>query len=368
METVNIYSDIDLDTLVRLGREAEALSHARLRSDPARVTDGILAVYAALEETGAPKPSLLDEALRLSKAASPKDQVPLLGKIAVMLDHALDARADATFTAAQEAAEVLFEGDSKTRALEVLTAALAKADRHVEAEKTARLVQDAGARASALGYVMATLVRARDPNADRLWDEAYQLIASTELTEFARDLALRKLAESLASANLCERANTIAASVKTRWLRAAALRHLAVAWARAGQFDAALLTARRISGNEWYKTDALAVLATALAQAGNGRADACFAEAENAVCGTEASARLANALARSRKVSAAERIFEEAHARTPPSPRQYAKALLAIAVALDRLKKNQADALLTKRRGRPSLSPASTTRASSWAS
>ncbi|WNZ46404.1 NB-ARC domain-containing protein [Leptolyngbya boryana CZ1] len=63
---VDYYSNTDLKTLVWLGREVEALNHARLRSP----FDGRLAIFNALKEKGQIEFTLIDEAWKLLESAS----------------------------------------------------------------------------------------------------------------------------------------------------------------------------------------------------------------------------------------------------------------------------------------------------------
>ncbi|MEA3209825.1 MAG: hypothetical protein QOE70_2882 [Chthoniobacter sp.] len=60
---VETYSDDDLETLVHLGRGAEALSHARLRSDPARRLRALVRLHRAGGAGMEPPPDLLGEGL-----------------------------------------------------------------------------------------------------------------------------------------------------------------------------------------------------------------------------------------------------------------------------------------------------------------
>lgn len=59
---VSLYSDLDLKTLTRLGREKEALEHVRVRSVPAERLQGLIAIYRTMQERGQSS-SLLQNAI-----------------------------------------------------------------------------------------------------------------------------------------------------------------------------------------------------------------------------------------------------------------------------------------------------------------
>src|SRR5262249_39196374 len=67
-QRVRVYTDTDLETLVWLGRDAEAVSHARLRSDlPAKAT-GLRIIHDAQWKRGHAEGKLLVEALEVARA------------------------------------------------------------------------------------------------------------------------------------------------------------------------------------------------------------------------------------------------------------------------------------------------------------
>ena len=49
-QRVSLYTDMDLETLVWLGRDAEALSHVRLRPDQREKCAGLMIVHAVQRE------------------------------------------------------------------------------------------------------------------------------------------------------------------------------------------------------------------------------------------------------------------------------------------------------------------------------
>ena len=67
-QRVSYYKDSDLVTLVLLGREAEALSHARLRISKYEKFKGLLAIYKGLQLAGLSSQQLLDEILETTKS------------------------------------------------------------------------------------------------------------------------------------------------------------------------------------------------------------------------------------------------------------------------------------------------------------
>jgi len=60
-----LYSDMDLQTLVHLGREPEAMSHARLRATAAERIAGLMAIFRAPSRRAERRLALLDEALQM---------------------------------------------------------------------------------------------------------------------------------------------------------------------------------------------------------------------------------------------------------------------------------------------------------------
>jgi hypothetical protein len=62
---VSSYTDADLQILIWLRRESEALAHVRLRHNIRDKFDGLLTIYGTLIERGQPDPSLLSEAQKI---------------------------------------------------------------------------------------------------------------------------------------------------------------------------------------------------------------------------------------------------------------------------------------------------------------
>ena len=87
-ERVARYEDSELKVLARLGREEEALDHARLRKDRREEFDGLIAIYQALAERNRTTPALLDKLVGLahtiddneSKACALRTLVSLLSE------------------------------------------------------------------------------------------------------------------------------------------------------------------------------------------------------------------------------------------------------------------------------------------------
>src|SRR5262249_20202936 len=73
-QQVSLYTDIDLKTLVWLGRKQEALAHARLRQMPNERFDGVFAIYCATEELYGCDLQLYSEILRLANTLPAEGQ------------------------------------------------------------------------------------------------------------------------------------------------------------------------------------------------------------------------------------------------------------------------------------------------------
>src|SRR4030095_2576326 len=73
-QQASLYTDVDLETLVWLGRKQEALAHARLRRTPDGRFDGVFATYCAIEELSGCDLQLYSEILRLANTLSAEGQ------------------------------------------------------------------------------------------------------------------------------------------------------------------------------------------------------------------------------------------------------------------------------------------------------
>ncbi|MHB8625956.1 MAG: hypothetical protein ACYDBJ_17585 [Aggregatilineales bacterium] len=160
---INAYTSIDLETLVWLGRESEALSHVRLHPDPQGCAGSLLTIYKALNACGRPQSTLLDEALLRAQQAK---RIGTLADIATILAATQDARVDG-----------------------ILGEMLA----------IARSVEDDWARIYALTAIAERLIGTRPQYAIGILDESLA-IAHTRQDNWGRALDLRGIATLLAKA------------------------------------------------------------------------------------------------------------------------------------------------------------------------
>ena len=109
---VSIYNDTDLKTLVWLGREREALSHARLRSKPEKQFFGLMAIYEAQKQQNRADITLLFSLPPIARA------IPVEGGRASALSALAAALAQAgMFDEAGEVAHVILDEWNRASAL-----------------------------------------------------------------------------------------------------------------------------------------------------------------------------------------------------------------------------------------------------------
>ena len=204
-ERVRSYEDLDLSTLVWLGRDGEALSHTRLRGDPGTQFSGLLTVYDALRAKGQPKLALLDEARAVAQGISDEEERAwALAALAGALAQAGNDQAQAVFDEARTAAQSISGAGKRAGAVAALAGALAQAQRFDEARTAAESISGAG--------------------------------------EWYRTRALAALVGALAQAQRFDEARTVAQSISDEEKRAEALRALVVALSLRQRFDEALTT------------------------------------------------------------------------------------------------------------------------------
>ena len=253
-ERVGIYEDRDLETLVWLGRAAEAISHVRLRADLANRAAGLVQICDALRDRGQPNSDLLDEAyatFRVIRAPGVWAWAEI--SLAVTLARSGDDRAGALFGElqaqiesirlsptnpgeqsesrhelmgaliragryddAQALAQKLLTSDSDILGLNEmivseLAVALAQAGRYVEAETTARSIAGA-AQVRALSELAAALTGVDQDRTINLLDEAAALARSVENVH-DRDMAQHHLVAALGRAGRYDEAVTLARSL-----------------------------------------------------------------------------------------------------------------------------------------------------------
>jgi len=127
-QRVRMYTDTDLATLVRLERDAEALSHARLRTDLREKFTGLMMIHTVQWERGRSEGRLLGEVLETARAIEDTDmRTEALRTVAASLAQAGQS------TPALEAARSIEAVSARTEALSQVAASLAQAGRAEEA-------------------------------------------------------------------------------------------------------------------------------------------------------------------------------------------------------------------------------------------
>ena len=159
---ISRYSDEDLKTLAWLGREAEALSHARLRANAKEKFDGLFAISEVLREKGQLDPKLQDEVYEVAQAiAGNRQQTEALSHLAAALVQAGRAtEATALFTQAQQVAQAIADDGERAEALSHLAAALAQAGHFTQAQQVAQALENNWRRADVLRQLVAALAQA----------------------------------------------------------------------------------------------------------------------------------------------------------------------------------------------------------------
>jgi hypothetical protein len=144
-QRVSVYTNTDLETLVWLGRDAEALSHARLRPDPREKSLGLLRIHAVQRAQNRAEGRVLVEAL--------------------------------------EAARAIEDAELRAEALQAVAAALAQGGQGDLALEAVRAIEDAGLRAEALQAVAAALAQG-----GQFW-KAFFIIRPLDLHSFLGAIA-----------------------------------------------------------------------------------------------------------------------------------------------------------------------------------
>ena len=340
-QRVDRYDNIDLRTLVLLGREAEAFNHVRLRTNPEKRFWGLFILHKLLLQRGQPHPSLLHE---LQEAAysieEPKAQVAALGAVAYTLTQVEHkAEAEPLFAKAKQIALQIENKSQQALALKELVVPLAHGAYFSEAEEIARTIEIPKWQALSLATLGASLAQANQteksealfsesqekavslPNGyEQAWlleqivtvyVEAMDLDKAEAIAQTINHLqkrveAMSKLGSAFMKAGLATRAEAtfteaevLARSLDRDYQQAEALQALAKALAQAGQYAESERVALTIEV-DWAKTGAFADLSAELAQAAH------FAEAE----------RIANTIQDNGGRAFALRVLALVHART----------------------------------------------------
>jgi len=318
-QRVNRYDDIDLRMLVWLGREAEALNYARLRTNAQKRFWGLFILHKLFSQSDWSCPDLLHELQEAAYAIeSLQERVSALGAVAYALVQAKRrAEAEAIFAEAQQFARQVEHQSQQTWALKELVVPFAHAGYFSEAEVVARTLENPKWQAWSLAALGASLAQANQPvKAQALFAES-QAQALTLSNDHEQAWLLKAIVGALIEANDLDAAEAVAQLIRDSQKRAEALSELGTAFVKAAletranaMFTEAETLGRSID-YDFQQGEALQVLAKALAQAKH------YSEAERIAvtikidwARTEALANLADAFAQDEHPAEAVRIAE----------------------------------------------------------
>jgi hypothetical protein len=377
-QRIHRYDDIDLRTLVWLGRETEALNHARFRSTAQKKFVSLFILYKLLVHRGQPNPSLLRELQETAQSIEEgKWRVCSLGMVACTFAEAgLKTEAEVLFAEAKQIALEIENESQQSWALKELVIPFAHAGNLTEAEEIARSIKDSKWQIWSLATLGTSLTQAgqqekaraifaeaikqasalKDAN-EQAWllkEIAVALIEAADLKtaeEIARTInddkkraeALSELGAALLKAGFHAKAKTVfievetlARSIENDWFQGEALKNLTKALSLGKQYAEAERIAQTIE-TDWAKAQALGNLSAQLAQAEQ------FTEAETVARSIQerenrafALRVLAMTLAKAGNQVAATKIFQEAGAIAPAikDAEKPAFALAALALTL----------------------------------
>jgi hypothetical protein len=258
-QQVSTYSDIDLQTLVWLGKAITSRVHARLRDDAESRFDGLMAVYQALKEKGEPDLVLLAEARKEARTVfDVRTRVRALCELAVEFAGAGDS----------QAGEVLDEAYQTT----VKQSAVSHADLLRGDVVKAEILKDLALAGALTG----------DDRAGQLFREARQIAEGLDddpdRIAAPRGPALLELTRALARAGRFAEAEEVVRSIKSPAEVSKAFDQLVFALSLAGSFDDAVRVSNLIR-DEYTRVLAITALAKALHAAGDARSRDFFTEA-----------------------------------------------------------------------------------------
>ena len=161
-QRIHRYDDIDLRTLVWLGRETEALNHARFRSTAQKKFISLFILYKLLVHRGQPNPSLLRELQETAHSIEEgKWRVSSLGMAACTFAEAgLKTEAEVLFAEAKQIALEIENESQQAWVLKELVIPFAHASNLAEAEEIARRIKDSKGQIWSLATVGSSLTQA----------------------------------------------------------------------------------------------------------------------------------------------------------------------------------------------------------------
>lgn len=294
-QRANYYQDTDLKTLVWLGRKTEeALSYARLRTNPEQKLTSLMIIANALQDTDQPNSTVLDEAVKVAQEEIEKKS----SSIKSLRDLVIALIKAERLTEAEEISKKISNNSfEKVEVLGELAKALGKVENSKEAENITKKINYPYDKIKALLYLGSTLANTKKTaKAKRLFSEAEKLTEKIDKPLIVT--ALLNLAKSLADNRYTEEARLIFSKVqklaneiedKNNEQRLEILRNLATTQAHCGgEFDneAQIVfneleqLAYGITENNWQKAQSLLYLANALAKGGKvEKSEVVFSEA-----------------------------------------------------------------------------------------
>jgi hypothetical protein len=281
-QRINRHDDIDLRTLVWLGKETQALSYARLRTNPHEKFQGIFEIHYLLEKRGQSRSSLLDEIKDI--AYSIEDSIPRVSTLSAVAHTLAQANrqeeAEIIFAEVEKIARSLEKDEDRAWSLALLATSLFKANQNErsnnlfsESRNTAITLSADSDRLWVLKSIAGTLIEVMDLDAaaeiiEHIHNHKMYIEASSELAT-----ALVRANRETQAEEIFAKLETLAHSLDYDFDRGQALEALASALAKSKYF----VEAERIASTidlDWGKTGALATLSAELAQVGE------FSEAE----------------------------------------------------------------------------------------
>jgi hypothetical protein len=235
-ERIKVYYDIDLQTLVLLGREIEAATQARLRGDKKDCFDGLFTVYEAIPHLNFLKLSLLGEVITVARAIDNiKHRVEALLTMALHLAENCDDRALQLLREALTAA-VKIEGDkSRPEALTNVAITVVRAKNHGELEIYNDAILELNKEkpfliADGQRRIVKALAMANH------FEKAINLVEEIK-DPFYQDWAVKDLIEGLIEIRQIDQAEQYSFSIRSSSLRENALKDIYIARIREGKLD-----------------------------------------------------------------------------------------------------------------------------------
>lgn len=241
-ERTSLYTDVDLMTLVSLGREDEARAHARLRDSEADRFQGLRVIYDSVEDPVELLDALHDTAQAIRDE---EERTWALCDLASRLHRAGDSRLEDILQEAQRLAEAHVVPGTQADLFRRLGAILIEVGRPDEAIALVETISHFWSFAPALYELGRILERRGDERAATVLKDARRK-ASKMHVDGSKTHDLGKLAVALAQSGCIEKAQSMIADLPKHAYseKRDALHALAGALAEEGRFDEAIDAAR----------------------------------------------------------------------------------------------------------------------------